>query len=196
MDENERMLNYWVVLGSTFRDAYFFGPGSSLEKGDSRIKRFHDIIKEEVKHTPVEIIINQDERQIFAVKPNLPEEDKEFLRTVELHYEIITPEENDRLGKLLGYPCNFEMEGTAVSIKCIISGKAIELFTFRCVLSGENIQKCKELVQDVRRVLTEKLNSSPPKVVMVSNGKNVEQMGGKRRKQSKKTKSKRKTKKY
>jgi hypothetical protein len=65
MDEDERMLNYWVVLGSTFRNVYFFGPGYSLEKGDSRIKHFHDKIKEEVKYTPVEIIINKDDRQIL-----------------------------------------------------------------------------------------------------------------------------------
>jgi hypothetical protein len=114
------------------------------------------------------------------------------LKTVELHYQIITPEENARLGKLLGYPCNFERGGADVSIKCIISGKAIELFAFSCVLSPENIQKCKELVQDVRDVLREKLHSNPPKVVMVSNGKNVEQMGGKQTK----SKRKRKTKKY
>jgi hypothetical protein len=192
MDENERMLNYWVVVGSRLRNAYFFGPGPSLEKGDPIIKRIQDEIKEEIKYTPVELIINQDERQFFVVKPDLSEDEKEFLRTVDTDSERMTPEENARLGTLLGYPCDFDRGGTAVSVKCIISGKAVELFAFTCILSSATIQKCKELVQDIRRVLTEKLHFSPPKVVIVSNGKNVEQMGGKRTKH----KRKRKTKKY
>jgi len=187
--KDERTIHFWIVSGSTIRHAYLFGPGNQMHPDDPRIKQLQDDMTKEVHDAGLTMVINKNGRNFFAVKSDLPEEDVEFLRIVDLAFDKITPDENLKLGLLLGYPCKFDMTGIGVHV--VLNDISLTLFSFKCVLIPETIQKCKDLVQDIRRVLTEKMGSVSVEIKTLKG--NVEQMGGKRSTRKKKRKSKRLT---
>jgi hypothetical protein len=173
--DQERNIHYSIVSESTIRHAYLFGPGNQMHPEDPRMKKLQDDMTKEVQDAGLTMVINQNGRNFFAVKPDLSEEDVDFLKRVDLAFDKITPEENLKLGLLLGYPCKFNMEGIGVHV--FLNDIPLSLFSFKCVLTPDTIQKCKNIVQDVRRILTAKMGSVSIEI-KTSKGANIEQMGG------------------
>jgi hypothetical protein len=164
-----RLLQYSIVSKSRIRHCFF--EVNESEKIERELQN--------VQFDNLELINNKNYN--FIVKRIISEEDKEFLRTFNPHY--LTPEEQLRFGRLLGYPCVY-IEATnpkakAVRVTMEVDGRSVHLFSFVCTLTPEEIAKCKELYQDLRSFI---------KVIMIADGKNIETLGG--RKKTKRTKRK------
>jgi len=175
------------VIYSKLRHVYFFGPGYNYEPGDLRIQQIKEEIMEEsrlARSVGLDILFNKDDRFFFAVKKDLPQEDKDFLISLDPDLSKMTPEANTRFGKLLGYPCQLEPGGISVDIGYLFpkepKGFTIEsLIPFSCTLTPENIEKCKALLRDVKMALDKRYEHTESKefrqkLILRMNGKVVD----------------------
>jgi hypothetical protein len=106
----EIKMHYWIVSDDIIKHAYLFGSGDEMQPEDPIMKKLQDDITKEVQNAGLTMVINKNGRNFFAVKPDL-HEDIEFLKRTDLEFDKITTEDNLKLGLLLGYPCDFDMEG-------------------------------------------------------------------------------------
>jgi hypothetical protein len=169
-DLDVRSLQYYIVSRSKLRHVFFTGPDEIS----------HAEIVEEIKPFPIELIINDlDPNQWFVVKRTLPEEEKDFLKKLNTRLDEITEEDNAHFGRLLGYPCNYDIKGSNVMVFVLpLIGKPIELFGFKCMLTPNDIVNCKALLADLREVFEGRVK----KVFIIANKKDIEKLGGSKRK--------------
>jgi hypothetical protein len=151
--EINRRLNYECVKNSTIRHAYLFGGG--VNPNHPKLLAHQRKITSEVVGAGLTMIIHKNGSIFFAVKPSLPPEDMDFLKNVNLAVDIITPEENSRLGNLLGYPCVFNRQFTyKIDVVCTNIGPT-SLFSFVCTLDDETREKIMVLETDIQESLQE-----------------------------------------
>ena len=179
--EINRRLNYECVKNSTIRHAYLFGHGT-VNPNHPKLLAHQKKITLEVESAGLFMIIHKNGRNFFAVKETLPPEDKDFLKNVNLAIDVITPEENSRLGHLLGYPCVFNRQFTdKIDVVCTNIEPNIILFSFVCTLDDESRKKIVELESDIQNSLE---GFHPLPIIQI----NIVKKGGKRKKTRRKRK--------
>ena len=172
--EINRRLNYECVKNSTIRHVYLFGHGT-VNPNHPKLRAHQTKITSEVVGAGLTMIINKNGRNFFAVKPTLPPEDMEFLKNVNLAVDVITPEENSRLGYLLGYPCVFNRQFTyKIDVVCTNIEPTIILFSFVCTLDDETREKIMVLETDIQASLE---GFYPRPIIKI----NIVKKGGKRK---------------
>jgi hypothetical protein len=175
--EINRRLNYECVKNSKIRDAYLFGHGT-VNPNHPKLLAHQRKIKLEVEESGLTMIIHENGRNFFAVKKTLRPEDMVFLKNVPLAFDKYTPEENSRLGNLLGYPCEYNRENSyVVDVVCTNIEPNIILFSFTC--TDEPTDKMIHyLTSDIQNSLTD---FHPTPIIEIRIVRKVVKKGGKRK---------------